>query len=106
MSLIRIGILSLFEIFGDFMLKDFATTGLTSKLCLGIIGYIGVVISLIWSFKTGNVMAVNGLWDGMSTIIESLAAYIILGNRLENPYQYFGLGIIILGVFMLKYNPK
>ena len=80
--------------------------GFYSKLGLGIIGYIGVIISLIWSFKTGNVMAVNGLWDGMSTIIESLAAYLILGNRLENTQQYFGLGIIILGVFMLKYNPK
>jgi hypothetical protein len=44
-------------------------------------------------FKTGNVLVVNGLWDGMSTIIESLAAYLILGNQLENPYQYFGLFI-------------
>ena len=86
------------------MFKDFATTGLTSKLCLGLLGYTGVVISLIWSFKTGNVMAVNGLWDGMSTIIESLAAFIILGNRLENPQQYFGLGMTVLGVFMLKHK--
>jgi hypothetical protein len=61
------------------MLKDFATT----------------LVSLIWSFKTGNVMTVNGLWDGMSAIIE---AYLILGDRLENPYQYFGLCITVLGV--------
>lgn len=106
MSLLRIGILSLFEVFGDFMLKSYSTTGLTSKLGLGLLGYIGVVISLIWSFKTGNVLVVNGLWDGMSTIIESLAAYLILGDRLENPYQYFGLVMTIAGVYMLKYNPK
>lgn len=106
MSLIRIGVLSLFEVFGDFMLKSYSTTGLSSKLGLGLLGYIGVIISLIWSFKTGNVLVVNGLWDGMSTIIESLAAYLILGNRLENPYQYFGLFMTIMGVYMLKYNPK
>ena len=73
MSLLRIGILSLFEVFGDFMLKSYSATGLTSKLGLGLLGYTGVIISLIWSFKTGNVLVVNGLWDGMSTIIESLA---------------------------------
>ena len=106
MSLLRIGILSLFEVFGDFMLKSYSATGLTSKLGLGLLGYTGVIISLRWSFKTGNVLVVNGLWDGMSTIIESLAAYLILGNRLENPYQYFGLFITIVGVYMLRYNPK
>jgi len=104
MSLLRIGILSLFEVFGDFMLKSYSTTGLTSKLGLGLLGYIGVIISLIWSFKTGNVLVVNGLWDGMSTIIESLAAYLILGDRLENPYQYFGLGMTIVGVYMLRFH--
>ena len=88
------------------MLKDFATTGLKSKLGLGILGYIGVIISLIWSFHTGNVLVVNGLWDGMSSIIESIAAYLILGDRLENPYQYFGLAFTIVGVYLLKYVPR
>jgi len=106
MSLLRIGILSLFEVFGDFMLKSYATTGLTSSLSLGIFGYIGVVLSLIWSFQTGNVLLVNGLWDGMSAVIESIAAYLILGDRLTNPYQYAGLLVTIVGVFMLRYNPK
>ena len=104
MSLLRIGILSLFEGFGDFMLKSYSTTGLSSKLGRGLLGYIGVIISLIWSLKTGNVLVVNGLWDGMSTIIESLAAYLILGDRLENPYQYFGLGMTIVGVYMLRFH--
>jgi multidrug transporter EmrE-like cation transporter len=106
MSLLRIGILSILEVFGDFMLKDYATTGLMSKLGLGVLGYIGVVISLIWSFKTGNVLLVNGLWDGMSAVLESIAAYLILGDRLSNPYQYIGLVITIIGVFMLKFEPK
>ena len=38
----------------------------------------------------GNVMYVNGLWDGMSGLLESAAAYIILGERLNKWYQYLG----------------
>ena len=105
MSLLRVGVLSLVEVFGDFMLKDYATTGLLSKLGLGVLGYIGVIAALIWSFQSGNVLLVNGMWDGMSGIIESVLAYIILGDRLANPYQYFGLVMTVLGVFMLKYVP-
>lgn len=104
MSLLRVGILSVLEVFGDFMLKDYATTGILSKLGFGLFGYLGVVLALIWSFQTGNVLMINGLWDGMSAIIESLAAYLILGDRLDNPYQYLGLLCIIIGVFMLKYK--
>jgi multidrug transporter EmrE-like cation transporter len=104
MSLLRVGILSVLEVFGDFMLKDYATFGKFSSLGLGIFGYVGVIIALIWSFRTGNVLLVNGLWDGMSAVIESLAAYIILGDRLENPYQYFGLFLTVVGVFMLKHK--
>lgn len=104
MSLVRVCILSVIEVFGDFMLKDYATFGKSSSLGLGIVGYIGVVIALIWSFKSGNVLVVNGLWDGVSTIVGSLAAYFILGDRLENPYQYVGLLLTILGIFMLKHK--
>jgi multidrug transporter EmrE-like cation transporter len=104
MSLLRIGVLSVLEVFGDFMLKDYATTGFVSKLGLGAIGYVGVVMALIWSFHSGNVLLVNGIWDGMSGVIESVAAYFILGNRLSNPYQYAGLAMTVLGVFMLKFK--
>ena len=102
MSLLRVGILSVLEVFGDFMLKRYATLGGLQNLSLGIFGYIGVVAALIWSFHTGNVLLVNGLWDGMSAIIESIAAYVILGDRLANPYQYMGLVLTIAGVFLLK----
>jgi multidrug transporter EmrE-like cation transporter len=106
MSLLRIGVLSVLEVFGDFMLKDYATTGILSKLGFGVLGYVGVVIALIWSFHTGNVLLVNGMWDGMSAVIESVAAYLILGDRLSNPYQYIGLFMTVIGVFMLKFEPK
>ncbi len=106
MSLLRVGILSTLEVFGDFMLKRYSTLGSLSSLGLGVLGYIGVVAALVWSFKTGNVLLVNGLWDGMSAVIESLAAYLILGDRLENPVQYAGLLFTVLGVFMLKYPSR
>lgn len=106
MSLLRVGILSVVEVFGDFMLKGYATTGTVSKLFAGCLGYVGVVLTLIWSFKTGNVLLINGLWDGMSGVIESVAAYVILGDRLDNPYQYIGLVMTCLGIFMLKHKTK
>jgi len=106
MSLLRVGLLSLLEVFGDFMLKDYATTGIMSKLGLGVLGYAGVVVALIWSFQTGNVLLINGMWDGISSVIESLAAYLILGDRLSNPYQYVGLFMTMIGVFLLKFEPK
>ena len=104
MSLLRVGILSATEVFGDFMLKRYSTFGTFSSLGLGLLGYVGVVVSLIWSFKTGNVLMINGLWDGVSTLVESLAAYIILGDRLDSVYQYAGLLFILVGVFMVKWK--
>ncbi len=106
MSLLRVGILSTLEVFGDFMLKRYSTLGSLSSLGLGVLGYVGVVAALVWSFKTGNVLIVNGLWDGMSAVIESLAAYLILGDRLENPVQYAGLLFTVIGVFMMKYHSR
>ena len=38
----------------------------------------------------------------MSAIIESLAAFFILGERLSDPIQYGGIFVIIIGLFMLK----
>ena len=104
MSLLRVGILSTLEVFGDFMLKRYSSIGTLSSLGLGVLGYVGVIAALIWSFKTGNVLVVNGLWDGMSAIIESVAAYLILGDRLENPVQYAGLLFTVIGVFMIKWK--
>jgi hypothetical protein len=45
---------------------------------------------------------VNGAWDCMSAAIESLAAYIFLGERFNNYLQYVGLCSIIFGIFLLK----
>lgn len=45
---------------------------------------------------------VNAAWDGFSAFIESLLAYIVLGERFGDPNQYIGIGLIIAGLFFLK----
>jgi len=101
MSLRNIFLLSFAEVFGDFGYKAFARTGTKASFAQGSLGYVAVVYFLIKSLKQGNVLYVNGMWDGISAIIESVAAYIILGERLNRPSEYAGLALIIVGILML-----
>jgi len=93
---------SITEIFGDFSLRWYAQTNSLSYLWAGILGYAGVVYYLIRSFRHDNVLYVNGMWDGMSSIIESIAAFVVLGDRLESPIQYVGLVLTVVGIVLLK----
>jgi multidrug transporter EmrE-like cation transporter len=102
MSLVEIGLMSIVEIVGDFALKEYANGGTSFHLFLGVLGYIGVVIMLIISLKGSTILLVNTAWDGISTLIESLAAIIILGERFEHHSQYAGVVLIICGLYMLK----
>jgi len=102
MSSIDIIVLSAIEVFGDFNLRWYAQSNNPVYFGYGLVGYIGVVLYLIKCLRTQNVMYVNGMWDSISTIIESFAAYVVLGDRLERPSQYIGLVLIIVGIFMLK----
>lgn len=101
MSNLNIILLSIAEVFGDFGYKTFARTGTKASFAQGSLGYVGVIYFLIKSLRQGNVLYVNGMWDGVSAIIESLAAYIILGERLKGPIQYAGLVFVIIGILML-----
>jgi len=101
MSNLNIILLSIAEVFGDFGYKTFARTGTKASFAQGSLGYVGVIYFLIKSLRQGNVLYVNGMWDGVSAIIESLAAYIILGERLKGPLQYAGLVFVIIGILML-----
>jgi multidrug transporter EmrE-like cation transporter len=105
MSIIDITSLSLAEIVGDFGFKSFARSGSAVSFAQGTIGYIAIVYFLIRSLKIGNVLYVNGMWDGISALLESVAAYVILGERLQRPTEYIGLGMIIVGIFFLR-TPK
>lgn len=94
--------LSVIEIYGDFSLRFYSQTGNLIWLLHGLVGYAGVVWLLIVSFKLKNVLYVNGMWDGISGLVESIAAFVILGDRLEKKSQYMGIVFIIIGVVLLK----
>lgn len=102
MSDLNLFILSIAEIFGDFKFKDYARLGGASNFVQGLIGYAGVIYFLIRSLRQGNVMYVNGMWDGVSAVLETIAAYVLLGERLNTGYQYLGLGMLIAGLFILR----
>jgi multidrug transporter EmrE-like cation transporter len=94
--------LCLTEVFGDFKFKDYARKGGSLNLSQGIAWYAGVIFFLIRSLRLNDVIWVNGMWDGASAAIESLFAYYMFGERLEKSSQYFGLVLIIIGLFLLK----
>jgi multidrug transporter EmrE-like cation transporter len=102
MSLLDISIMSLSEIIGDFGFKNVARTGSLNGWGAGLTGYVGVIYYLIKSLRVGNVTYVNGMWDGVSAILETLAAFFLFGERLHSWVQYMGLGLIIAGLFILK----
>lgn len=90
------------EVYGDFNLRWFAQTDKVSFLWRGLLGYAAVIYFLIRSLRTKNVLYVNGVWDGLSGVIESIAAFYYLGDRLSSLQQYMGLGLTIVGVVLMK----
>lgn len=102
MSVYEVMLLSAIEIVGDFGLKIFANGGGWVPLLVGLSGYIGVVVMLIITFQNSTVLMVNGAWDGISAIMNSIAAYVLLGERFDEPSQYVGVILIAVGLFMLK----
>ena len=43
------------------------------------------------------------MWDGISGALESVAAYILLGERLDKLSQYAGLDMICAGTILLHH---
>ena len=102
MSYLDIGALCLTEIIGDFGYKEFANKGGVKNFAVGSVGYIGVIYFLIRSLQGSQVLLVNAVWDGLSALIESVAAIIILGEKFNDPWKYFGIFLIVLGLFFLR----
>ena len=102
MSLSQIFSLSIVEIIGDSSLKQYANDQGIMYLGIGVIGYIGVVIMLIMSLQGSTLLLVNNAWDGTSSLLSSIYAYFILGERFDNYLQYFGICFIIIGLYLLK----
>jgi len=102
MSTEDIILLAVVEVFGDLSAAQYVKTNSLIYLAGGVTGYFGVFYFLIKCLRTRNLLYVNGMWDGISTIVESLAAFFILGNRLDRPEQYIGLSLIIGGLLLLR----
>ena len=90
------------EIIGDFGYKKFADQGGILNFTIGTSGYIGVIYFLIRSLQGSQVLLVNAAWDGLSALIESIAAIILLGEKFDDPWKYFGIFLIVIGLFFLK----
>ena len=102
MSYQDITLLILTEIIGDFGFQNFANHGGLTPFAVGITGYIGVIYFLIKSLQGSQVLLVNAAWDGFSALIESIAAIIVLGERFDDPCKYFGIVLIVTGLFFLR----
>lgn len=102
MSYVDIICIAVAEIVGDFGYKEFANKGGIKPFAVGTIGYVGVIFFLIKSLQGSSILLVNSAWDGISTLIESLAAFVLLGERFDDPFKYIGIGFIIVGLFFLK----
>lgn len=104
LSYIYILAITILEVWGDFSLRFFADAGKWYTLVQGIVAYGGIVGFLVAVFKQRNVLYVNALWDGGSAIVESLAAYLILGDRFTHWFNYVGLALIVVGLFLTAWR--
>jgi multidrug transporter EmrE-like cation transporter len=95
-------LLSIVEIFGDFHLQKYAHTNNINYLVGGVTGYIGVIYFIIKSLQTSNILYVNLMWDGVSALINTSAAMIILGQRFESWEHLVGGSLIIIGLILIK----
>jgi multidrug transporter EmrE-like cation transporter len=102
MSYANIVPLALMEVIGDIGYKEFANKGGVRNFAMGSAGYVGVIYFLIRSLQGSQILVVNTAWDGISAIIESMAAFFILGERFDDPFKYIGVLFIIVGLFFLK----
>jgi multidrug transporter EmrE-like cation transporter len=101
-NFLNIILLGVSELYGDFSLQKYVNTNSTNSLIWGIIGYIGVVYFLVQALREAPILYVNGMWDGVSAVLECSAAYGLLGQRLSHTTQYIGLILIIVGLFFMK----
>lgn len=102
MSLFNALLLSISELVGDVQLKSYARSGLTNNLFSGLAAYVGVIFFLIRSLSQGNILWVNAMRDGVSGLATTAFAYIVLGERLKHIYQYIGLGLMGIGLFIMN----
>lgn len=95
-------IISLIEYVGDSSLKEYARKNTLHSLVIGITTYAILVYGIILVLRQTNVIYMNTMWDSVSALIESLLAMILLGETLSNGIQYYGMAMVIVGIFLLN----
>ena len=93
---------SLVEYLGDASFKIYARANSHYYLFLGVISYIILVYMLIHILKYSNVLQMNIQWDATSVILESILAYILLGEVFSDPLQWVGFFLIVTGLIVMN----
>ena len=93
---------SLVEYGGDASFKLFNKYNSYGWLLLGIICYVILIGFLIDILKYANVMHMNISWDVISIILETLLAWLLLGEALRGFNQYFGFFLIFTGIIFMN----
>jgi multidrug transporter EmrE-like cation transporter len=96
-----ITLVSLSEYIGDSNFKLYARSGQLNHLGMGLVAYTVMISFLIKALARSNLIYTNGMWDGVSAVITTVLAFLLLGERLTNTQQWIGLAMIIGGIFAL-----
>jgi len=94
--------LTFIEFIGDSSIKLYTRGGSKMHLLTGILAYTLILWSLIYILKFSNVAFMNLEWDGISTILETFLAFIVLKETLSNSSQYLGMIFIIAGLLLIN----
>ena len=86
----------------DASTKLFSRTGNLIYFLLGLISSIIMIVTLVYLFQISNLIYVNSMWEGIGILFETSLAFLILGEVLNNRYQYVGLGLIIVGLTLMN----
>lgn len=100
--IIVIIIASLLEYLGDSNFKFYARNYENKFLVYGAMSYMVMIYVLIRILQHSNVMYMNLNWDAFSIVLETIFAYIVLGETLDNKYQFTGFIFIICGIILLN----
>jgi len=106
MAMVSILCMSLSEIWGNVHLKLFSQTNKHHHLAAGLLGYMGVIFFLIRSFESANMLYVSAMWEGMITVLGSIVAYVVLGERFDSAIQYWGLVLGLVAMLMVHAGGK
>lgn len=94
------------ETFGNVNFKRFAESGNSSHrhLAQGLAGYGCVMYFLVKSLSSSSMLYVGAMWEGMITIVGSLVAYFVLGERFNHWVQYLGLILAVLAIYLIHWG--